>query len=166
MKTSDGRLTQDNDETVEVLVDQFQSVFVDEGLDPVNGVIESVVDVLSNSSTESDELKITFTAEQVRAKLLKLQDNKSPGPDGLHPMVLKQCASELADPLCVIFHQSYETGQLPQDWKLANISAIFKKGSKQDPGNYRPVSLTSVPGKIVESIIKEHVTEYLNTRIG
>ena len=164
LKTFDGKLTQTDEETADVLIDQFQSVFVDEGLDPISNTVESVIDMVSNNSTEPDGLKITFTVEQVREKLLKLQENKSPGPDGLHPLVMKQCASELAVPLCAIFQESYDHGQLPPDWKLANISAIFKKGNKQDPGNYRPVSLTSVPGKIMESIIKEHLVEYLKKK--
>jgi len=61
-------------------------------------------------------------------------------------MVMRQCAREFAVPLCAIFQESYESSQLPLDWKLANISAIFKKGTKQDAKNYRPVLLTSVPG--------------------
>lgn len=162
LKTPDGELTQTDEETAELLSTQFQSVFVDEGLDPVSDVVESLIDVHSTKETDSQSIKVTFTTEQIRNKLMKLQDNKSSGPDGFHPMVMKQCADELAAPLCAIYQASYDSGQLPNDWKLANISAIFKKGNKQDPGNYRPVSLTSVPGKVMESIIKEHVVEYLN----
>ena len=143
---SDGKLTQTDEETADVLINQFQSVFVDEGLDPISNVVESVIDMVSNSSAEPDGLKITFTVDQVRDKLLKLQENKSAGPDGFHPMVMRQCAREFAVPLCAIFQESYESSQLPLDWKLANISAIFKKGTKQDAKNYRPVLLTSVPG--------------------
>ena len=164
LKTSDGKLTQTDEETADVLINQFQSVFLDDGLDPVHDVVGCVIDMVSSCSTETDGLKITFTVNQVRDKLLKLQENKAPGPDGFHSMVMRRCVSELAVPLCAIFQESYESGQLPQDWKLANICAIFKKGSKQDAGNYRPVSLTSVPGKIMESLIKEHVVEYLNDK--
>ena len=98
--------------------------------------------MVSHSSAKPDRLKITFTVDQVRVKLLKFRGNKSAGAEGFHPMVMRQCASELAVPLCTVFQESYESGQLPLDWKLANISAIFQKCSK-DPRNYSPASLTS-----------------------
>ena len=63
---SDGKLTQTDEETADVLINQFQSVFVDEGLDPISNVVESVIDMVSNSSAEPDGLKITFTVDQVR----------------------------------------------------------------------------------------------------
>ena len=145
--SSDSKLTQTDEEMADVLINQFQSVFVDEGLDPISSIVEGVIDMVSNSSAsaEPDGLKITFTVDQVSDKLLKLQENKSSGPDGFHPMVMRQrqCASELAVPLCVIFQESCESGQLPLDWKLANISAIFKKDIRQDAKDYRPVSLAS-----------------------
>ena len=78
-------------------------------------------------------------------------------------MILKQCASALALPLFYIFNYSLETGSLPDVWKLANISPIFKKGSKLIPKNYRPVSLTSIPCKILESIIKDQISQHLET---
>jgi len=64
-------------------------------------------------------------------------------------------------PLSIIFQESYNSGILPQDWKTVIIVPIFKKGDKADPNNYRPVSLTSVPCKIMESIIKDNITGFL-----
>lgn len=58
-----------------------------------------------------------------------------------------------AEPLSIIYQQSWQTGEVPADWRLANVTPIYKKGQKDDPGNYRPVSLTSVPGKVMEQII-------------
>ncbi len=55
-----------------------------------------------------------------------------------------------------------EEGVVPADWRIANITPIFKKGSRADPGNYRPVSLTSIPGKIMEKVIKEEIEQHLN----
>ena len=88
-------------------------------------------------------------------KLLALRVDKSPGPDGIHPAILKYCAEVFAEPLSLIFQMSYDTGKLPVVWKTTNMSPLFKKGAKSDPGNYRPVSLTSVACKIMESIIKD-----------
>jgi len=75
------------------------------------------------------------------------------GPDGIHPRVLKQLADVLAKPLSIVYQQSWLTGNIPVDWKLANVAPIYKKGWKKDPGNYRPVIVTLVPGKVMEQFI-------------
>ncbi|CAM4560158.1 unnamed protein product [Caretta caretta] len=86
------------------------------------------------------------------------------GPDALHPRVLKELAAVIAEPLAVIFENSWRSGEVPDDWKKANAVPIFKKGKKEDPGNYRPVSLTSVPGKIMEQVLKESILKHLEER--
>ncbi|KAF4796329.1 RNA-directed DNA polymerase from mobile element jockey [Turdus rufiventris] len=91
--------------------------------------------------------------EAVRELLSSLDVYKCMGPDGIHPRVMKEPADELAKPLSIIYHQSWLTGKVPDDWKLANVTPIHKKGGKRDPGNHRPVTLTSVPSKVVEQFI-------------
>ncbi|KAF4793362.1 hypothetical protein TURU_112092 [Turdus rufiventris] len=83
--------------------------------------------------------------EAVRKLLRSLDVHKSMGPDGIHPRVMRELADELVNPLSIIYQQSWLTGEVPDDWKLASVTPIHKKGGKEDPGNYRPVSLTSVP---------------------
>jgi len=78
-------------------------------------------------------------------------------------MLLKECAEVLAEPLSMIFQQSFQSGCLPADWKSANVVPIFKKGKRGDVSNYRPVSLTSVPCKVLESLLKEDLTEHLES---
>ncbi|CAM5158135.1 unnamed protein product [Eretmochelys imbricata] len=102
--------------------------------------------------------------EVVRDYLEKLDVHKSMGPDELHPRVLKELAAVIAEPLAIIFENSWGTGEVPDDWKKANVVPIFKKGKKEDPGNYRPVSLTSVPGKIMEQVLKESILKHLHER--
>ncbi|KAK4833011.1 LOW QUALITY PROTEIN: hypothetical protein QYF61_027113 [Mycteria americana] len=96
-----------------------------------------------------------------------LDTHKSMGPDEIHPRVLKELAEELTKPLSIIYQQSWLTGEVPADWRLANVTPIYKKGQKEDPGNYRPVSLTSVPGKLMEQIILSAITRHVenNQRI-
>ncbi|KAK4821568.1 hypothetical protein QYF61_023475 [Mycteria americana] len=77
------------------------------------------------------------------------------GPDEIHPRVLEELAEVLTKPLSMIYQQSWLTGEVRADWRLANVTPIFKKGRKEDPGNYRPVSLTS----IILSAITRHVED-------
>ena len=96
---------------------------------------------------------IEFTPKIVKKKLDSLNCTKSPGPDKLHPRVLKELSSIIAKPLAIIFQKSYETGDLPYIWKVANVIPIFKKGDRHSTANYRPVSLTSIICKVMGSII-------------
>ncbi|KFP61258.1 hypothetical protein N322_02993, partial [Cariama cristata] len=91
-------------------------------------------------------------AEIVSDLLHHLDICKSMGPDGIHPRVLRELADVLTKPLSIIYQQSWLTGEVPVDWRLPNVTLIYKKGWKEDPGNNRPVSLTLVPGKIMEQI--------------
>ena len=98
--------------------------------------------------------------------LRKLDAYKSMELDGLHPGVLRELADVVAKPLSIIFWQSWLTGDVPVDWKLADVTPIFKKGQKDDPGSYRPISLTSVPRKIMERIISGAIMGQLNVSQG
>ncbi|KFQ31002.1 hypothetical protein N332_03166, partial [Mesitornis unicolor] len=100
--------------------------------------------------------------EEVISRLLHHLDiHKSMGPDGILPRVLRELAEELAKPLSVIYQQSWLTGEVPVYWRVANVTPIYKKGLKEDLGNYRPVSLTSVPGKVMEQIILSAITRHM-----
>ena len=91
---------------------------------------------------------INIVREKVLNKLEKLQVNKAPGVDGIPELLVKTSVS-LSVPLSIIFNHSFNTGIVPDDWKKANVSAIFKKGDKENPGNYRPISLTSQVCKVL-----------------
>ncbi|CAM5148340.1 unnamed protein product [Eretmochelys imbricata] len=102
--------------------------------------------------------------EVVRDYLEKLDKHKSMGPDALHLRVLKELADVIAEPLAIIFENSWRLGEVLDDWKKANVVPIFKKGKKEDPGNSRSVSLISVPGKIMEQVFKESILKHLEER--
>ncbi|KAK4811337.1 hypothetical protein QYF61_024473 [Mycteria americana] len=104
--------------------------------------------------------------EAVNDLLCHLDTHKSMGPDGIHLRVLRELAEELAKPLPIIYQQSWLTGEVPDDWRLANVMPIYKKGKKEDPGNYRPVSLTSVPGKIMEWFILSALNRHVQANQG
>ena len=61
-----------------------------------------------------------------------------------------------------IFNSSLESGQVPEDWRVANVTPLFKKGSREELGNYRPVSLTSVVRKVLETLIEDQMRNHFN----
>ena len=117
----------------------FQTAFSEETLDHIPELSERTTSRLS---------QITITEQSVLSRLLCLDSNKTPGPDQIHPCLLKNCAASLCTPICQLFKQSLYTGELPADWKNANVTHIHKKGSKSQASNYRPISLTSQVVKV------------------
>ncbi|GAB0180066.1 mitochondrial enolase superfamily member 1 [Grus japonensis] len=101
--------------------------------------------------------------DRVREYLGKLNIHKSMGSDGMHPRVLRELADVIAMPLSIIFERSWRIGEVPEDWRKVIVTPVFKKGKKEDAGNYRPVSLSSIPGKVMEQLIlgvfNKHVEE-------
>lgn len=105
---------------------------------------------------------IQVTNQDVKDQLYKLNTAKPAGPDDIMPKFIKLISNSITEPLTSLFNRSLDLGQVPTQWKMANISAIFKgKGDDQDPANYRPISITSCLGKILEKIIFKYLYNYL-----
>jgi len=140
-----GNIANKDEEKAEVLNACFASVFNSQ-----TGYSKgSQPPVLEDRDGEQNKPPIILE-EAVNDLLCHLDTYKSMGMDGIHPRVLKELAEELAKALSIIYQQSWLTGEVPDDWRIANVTPIYKKGQKEDPGNYRLVSLTSVLGKVME----------------
>ena len=105
---------------------------------------------------------IIISVNGIKCLLSKLNPNKAIGPDMVPTRLLKDYAEDISPVLQVIFQQSLDTGEVPDDWKQANIVAIFKKGDKHLPSNYRPVSLTCVASKVLEHVIFRSIMDHLD----
>ena len=112
-----------------------------------------------NHNIELSEIK--FTKEKVAREIRLLKKNKAPGEDGLGSTFIKELEEEIAEPLTILFEKSIKEGVVPVDWKVASIVPVFKKGVKNDPGNYRPVSLTSQVGKLMGRVVKRDLVEFV-----
>ena len=137
----------------EALSNQFSSVFT----------IKTSTRYLLGDSNIPDIGRLVVDERGVLDQIMKRKPDKAPGPDGISPWMLQMCAEEITPVLTDIFQQSIDEGVLPSQWREANICPIFKKGAKDDPANYREVSLTSVVSKILEHIIHSHIMKHLET---
>ena len=156
-----GKLLTDDKLIAEALNDQFQSVFSKrENLTEEEFNIRCSMPAVDPPHPPHEDILITTAGVQ---KLLEnLNPAKASGPDGISPKVLKELAVELAPAITftVLFQASIDTGVVPADWRTAIVAPVFKKGERYKPENYRPISLTSIPCKLLEHIVVGHVMDY------
>jgi hypothetical protein len=94
-----------------------------------------------------------FSVEEVERALLELETNKGAGPDRIPPIILKNCATPFALPLCLIFNNAISICVFPDKWKLSYVTPIFKAGSRNDVTNYRGIAFLSAIAKLFELLI-------------
>ena len=157
LKDSSGNVITDDKLTSDQLNKYFVSVFTKEDLTNIPDPDK----IFMGNSVNEGLNKIEISEVVVYNKLSEINVNKCIGVDDLHPKLLYELRSELVKPLCTLFNLSVETASLPQDWRDANVTPLYKKGSKNMAENYRPISLTSKIGKILESIIKDSIVSHL-----
>ena len=131
---------------------QFTDVF--------NKTVHNQVPHLDRLAPFMDE--IVITKEGVTKLLKGLNPSKALGPDELHPRVLKELPKELGPVSVHLFQQSINTGEIPKKWSLTNICPLFKKGDRSLACNYRPVSLTCFPCKLLEHIVCSNIMGHLH----
>jgi len=123
--------------------------------------VPSNYDTEINLDQDSDLVSVNelFNASDILSYLKAINPSKAAGPDNIDGYILKNCCNSLAVPLTILFRQSYTTGQIPQDWKDANVVPVHKKNDKANIENYRPISLTSLVMKIYEKCIRNKLHE-------
>ena len=149
-----GELATGDEEMAEELNQYFSSVFTRKDM--------AQVPEPPPMKTRSRLTRSFITTEKVRKKIRQLKPHSAAGPDGIAPKLLQQCEDQIAPVLAMIFRKSLNKSEVPQEWKTATVIPIFKKGKKSAAGNYRPVSLTSVSCKVLESILKDDIMEHLS----
>jgi hypothetical protein len=146
------RLITDKKGIANALNRQFQSVF---------STADSTKTQAGHQSNLPPMKHLTIAREGVLKLLTNLKPNKASGPDGISARVLKEAASELAGPLCNIFNMSLQYCSVPDDWRHANVTPIFKNGDRSKPQNYRPISFTCIASKLMEHIVTSHMMKYI-----
>ena len=151
----EGGMVTDNKEMAGILNAQYTGVFTREE----TGDLPEAEILYTGDEPLTD---IRFEREEVEKKLKNIKQSGAPGPDKVWSRVLHDMADTLAEPLAAIYNKLMEEGGVPLIWRMANVCPIFKKGTKGDPANYRPVSLTCVVGKVMESLVRDKIMEHLD----
>ena len=160
LKDSMGKLTGSPKDAATLLAKFFATTFTNE---PYGPLLEECHKEATNIIGD-----ITFSPANVKLLLLKLDQSKSVGPDGIHPKLLANLAKndEFVSAITLLFKDICNSGEMPSIWKKANVTALHKKGSKCDPSNYRPISLTCILCKVYEKIIRNHILEHVSENIS
>jgi len=125
----DGKLfiANSDQDKADVLATFFTSVFTQE--------TDENFDKMENINFESLSSDDEFKPEEVKTLLNELDTSKSPGPDQVHPIVLSKLSDIIQIPMCHIFNSSFKSGIVPNEWKIGQITALFKKGDKKLASN-------------------------------
>ena len=135
----------------------FNTFFSDQSnIDDSNVTLPDVVH-LNDSVLEH----LIFNENEVEDILKILDTSKAIGPDFINPRLLKEGCPILKAPLCRLFNMSIAIGKFPNTWKLANVTPVFKKDCPSKVTNYRPISLISVLGKVMERCVYKHIYNFL-----
>ena len=107
--------------------------------------------------------EVPVTEKAIETAIDQIKEYSASGPDEIPSKVIKELKMELLLPLAMLFTKSIESGKIPEEWRDADVVPIFKKGRRSEPGNYRPVSLTIITGKLLERIVKDRITNHIES---
>ncbi|XP_065683371.1 uncharacterized protein LOC136096138 [Hydra vulgaris] len=156
IKNKKDQVTTEISDISDILVRQFQSVFVNDNDRPIPEFLQRC-----ENQCDCSKLSYMITYEKILKMLEGMDESKAMGFDEISPFVLKHAAEGFVDPIVHIFKLSFDTRCVPYHWSVANISPIYKGGSKLEPENYRPVSLTSVICKMFEKLIRDTILQHI-----
>ena len=151
----DGARVTDPKDQAELMNDYFQSVFTRTNIPP--------------PAKESTGMTVLSDIEVTTGKIIdaieRTREYSAPGPDKITNKILVELKSEIALPLAVLFRKSLDESHIPDEWRLSNVTPVYKKGPKSEPGNYRPVSLTSNVCKLMERVINVDLSAFIDQNV-
>ena len=150
-------LVTERKELANILQHQFCSVFSDPNCSSKT-IPTFKVPPLISSDTEP-----VLTPDKIVEAISEIKLDSAPGPDGIPAILLKRCATSLCVPIHLLWSESMSSGIVPSFYKTGFVSPLFKKGSRCEPSNYRPVTLTSHIVKVYERVVRKHMVHYLET---
>ena len=153
----DKKLVTERKELANILQQQFCSVFSDPNC-PDKSLPTFTVPPLTSRDTE-----LVLTPNHIVEAISEIKLDSAPGPDGIPAILLKRCASSLSVPIHLLWSESIYTGIVPSFYKTGYVTPLFKKGSRCDAANYRPVTLTSHVVKVYERVVRKHMVQHLET---
>jgi len=155
LKTPLGETVETDAEKANVLNNYFSSVCTqDDGNIPA--FTTSVTDKDGISNVDFDAAKLIAAVRRIKTKR-----PTSCGPDGYPVVLLRNTIGSLSQPLSHMFNSFISVGKIPDSWKTAHVTPIYKKGPSSDPANYRPISQTSIYCKLLERVLVADVTAYM-----
>ena len=111
----------------------------------------------------SEDTELVLTQDDILEAISEIKLDSAPRPDGIPAVLLKRCASSLSVPIHLLWTESMSTGVVPNFYKTGYVSPLFKKGSRCNAANYRPVTLTSHGVKVYERVVRKHMVQHLES---
>ena len=165
IRRDDGTLATDDKEKADILNKHFATVgqrLADENTPPSNHIELHPVSTVVTTNPTSTALDLVIPTSLVKHIVTtELKSNKATGPDGVSPRLLKFAGAALVPSLTATFRHSAKSLIVPTTWKIARIKAAFKKDDETDRDNYRPLSMLSVPGKIMEKCVNSIINTHM-----
>ncbi|KAI8516468.1 hypothetical protein Bbelb_050490 [Branchiostoma belcheri] len=146
------------------MAEEFNKYFSSCAADLARDIPVSEEDPLRHVPESTSTFRLRPVEEtEVLNELLRLKPKKATGVDKIPSRLLKDSAPIIVKPLAHIFNLSISSGEVPDDWKLAKVSPIYKSGNKDSVSNYRPVSVLNVASKVMEKMVHNQVSHFVNS---